>query len=260
MSVDPELGPEPAVLRDLLAAERRVPEASAATRARVWAGVVGKLPPPGGGGGGDPSGDGGAGHGDPDPGEVPSGGGGASAARPAAIGAKAALPWLAGVLALGVGVAIVAVVARSSSPAPDPLPPPAAPRIAAPIAPPIAPSSSAPPLPTLPNAGPSQAPASRVVRQRAASIGDAASPSEDVLIERARMSLARARFDEALALLTEHEQRFAAGVLRGERELLIVRALIGTNRRADAEARAAGLRRSDPDNPQLRAIDAVLAR
>jgi RNA polymerase sigma-70 factor (ECF subfamily) len=45
---------------------------------------------------------------------------------------------------------------------------------------------------------------------------------EDDLIERANVALARARFDEALALLTRHEREFARGARRGARELLFV--------------------------------------
>jgi hypothetical protein len=81
-----------------------------------------------------------------------------------------------------------------------------------------------------------------------------------VLIERARLALARAQFGEALKLLFEHERQFSGGAFRSERELLIVRGLLGTSDRAAALERADRLRRDRPDDPALPAIDAVLAR
>ncbi|CAN5543164.1 hypothetical protein BH11MYX1_BH11MYX1_57940 [soil metagenome] len=65
-------------------------------------------------------------------------------------------------------------------------------------------------------------------------IGDSQDIDLDVVFEieaLARIALTRARFEEALALLTEHEHKFPAGIQRGERELLIVRALLGTSNR-----------------------------
>jgi hypothetical protein len=101
-------------------------------------------------------------------------------------------------------------------------------------------------------------PAPAITKTAAASspVGDA----EDVVIERARIALARSQFDDALKLLSEHEQRFPNGPLRSERELLFVRALLGTSDRASAIERAQRLRRAHPDDPALPAIEAVLAR
>jgi outer membrane protein assembly factor BamD (BamD/ComL family) len=83
---------------------------------------------------------------------------------------------------------------------------------------------------------------------------------EDALIERARIALARSRFDEAFSLLAQHEKRFPAGSLRSQRELLIVRALLGTSNRAQAIDRAERLRLANPSDPSLPAIDALLAK
>jgi hypothetical protein len=245
VTIDHDLGPVTGKLAALLAAERRAPAAPAADRARVWSAIVAKLPPPGGDGGG---GDG--------------GGGVATAAT-----TKTALPWIAG--AAGAGAAVIAIVVatrppRAPSPAPapavvvvtsdaavepvvvpvpDPPPPDLPPAVALPSQP--GPRSAPPPPPPPPPPDDDPAPAAE---------------PEDVLIERARISLVRAHFDEAQRLLAEHEQRFPRGPMRGERELLYVRALLGASKRSAAEARAAALRAADPDNPSLPAIDAALAK
>jgi hypothetical protein len=260
MSVEHDLGPLPDALAALVAAERRAPAAPAADRARVWAAIAAKLPPPDGG-----PGDAGPDAGPGDGGAIGGGPAPAGAAAAGAATAKAALPWIAGVAGAGAVVAIVVATRTPAPPRPPPgvsavvaAPPDAAPAPAlAPDAPPAAlptaaPTTAAPPPRVTPRAAPD--------RPAPAREPGSAPVAEDVLIERARISLVRARFDEAIGLLAEHETRFPRGPMRGERELLYVRALLGTSNRAAAEARAARLHAADPHNPSLRAIDAALAR
>jgi hypothetical protein len=82
-------------------------------------------------------------------------------------------------------------------------------------------------------------------------------PPEDV-IERARVALARSRFEDALALLLADERRWPAAPTRSTRELLIVRAYLGTSDRAAAIERATRLHHTHPDDPELPAIDKLV--
>jgi hypothetical protein len=152
------------------------------------------------------------------------------------------------------------------APAPDPVPVPDPDPDPDPV--PVSVSDSGP-VPA-PGPGPAPAPAPDSPRPipRPAAAADAAPPAdaaaapdtEDVLVERAKIALARSRFDEALALLKEHEKRFARGPLRSQRELLFIRALLGRSDRATALERADRLRHDFPDDPSLPAIDALLAK
>lgn len=276
MSVDPKLGALPDALVGLVAAERRAPAAPAGDRARVWAAIAANLPGPGTGGPSDPEpGAGGTsepGGGTTGPGGSPVPGPAAGGATAAASATRGALPWVAAVAAIGAGVSIF-VATRSPSAPPSPpayvasAPSQATPPVPAPIEPVREPAPPPAPVTPEPAAAPParHAPASRTrdvsrPARPAAPAGQPAADVEDVLIERAKLALARTRFDEALALLMQHERRFPNGALRGRRELLIVRALLGRSDRAGATARAERLRRADPDDPSLPAIDAALAR
>jgi hypothetical protein len=226
---DHDLGPVSESLRTLIAAESRPPGAPPEARARVWSAIAGKLPP-----GGTP--------------------GGGAAPTPASNGAfaKLALPVVGGAIAAAIAIAIgVALDDRAPTPPSRTPPPPAEPAASSPPMPPAASVTTAPPRAPAPRAAVA---APQPQRQ------EAASPSSDEVIERARIALARARFEDALRLLADDEQRFPADTRRGERDLLFVRALLGSSNRAAAQHRAARLRQLDPTSPSLPAIDAALAK
>lgn len=66
------------------------------------------------------------------------------------------------------------------------------------------------------------------------------------VIERARMALARGRFESALDAVRAHEARFQDGRFREEREAIAIQALVGLDRDADARERATGFRARYP--------------
>ncbi|MFT3695081.1 MAG: outer membrane protein assembly factor BamD [Kofleriaceae bacterium] len=175
--------------------------------------------------------------------KLPGPGGGGSGS---ALGLKAAIGGLA---AIGVVVAVVATqrpkhhviveeikIVDAGVVTPPPAPPPDAAIV---VVIPVPPKKVKPPV--------DAAPAVEV-------------DTEDMVIERAKVALARAQFDEALKLLSEHEKRFPQGPMRSERELLIVRALLGTSDRKAAVEHAERLRQANPRDPALPAIDAALAK
>lgn len=288
MSTDDQLGSLSGPLADLVDIERREIDAPLPQRDRVWAQLAAKLPGPGGQGG--PGGNGGPrGHGGPgDDGGGTGGGhhGGGKLQGSGAASPKVAIAKLAAVAAIGVVTSIVLVVtsrsqreeartpaapalataparvdagARGSSAIREPID--AAPEPQRGPRPALSPSpAAAEGAPATPHRAAPAAPAAGDAKTEAEATAIRATDTEDMLIARARVSLARARFDEALALLARHEERFPRGDHRSERELLIVRALIGTSDRAAAVERAERLRRSNPADPSLPAIDALLRK
>lgn len=83
---------------------------------------------------------------------------------------------------------------------------------------------------------------------------------ERALLEQARTALARQNASAALIALADHRTRFAEGRLREERIALEVQALVSTDRRPEAEARAAELARDFPKSMFLPVVEAALQK
>jgi hypothetical protein len=142
-------------------------------------------------------------------------------------------------------VRVVEVVRPAPAPEPvKPLPAPPAKVVEEEVAPKATP---APPEPrTRSGSAPDDA---RVLQER-----DRALAAERALLERARTSLARQVPADALEALREHEQRYAQGQLREEREGLQVLALFAVGDLERARASAAEFRARYPQSVLLRAI------
>ncbi|WP_257457845.1 hypothetical protein [Archangium lipolyticum] len=139
--------------------------------------------------------------------------------------------------------------APSATPAPEPVETPVAPSpetIAAPMPEPVE-------MPVAPSAKTSAVPAPRVSRPRAAgtpapaAAGERASADEELtLLESAYQALQRGDAAEALAEADRHAERFPAGALAQEREVLAIDALVRMGRRAEAGTRAEAFRKRYP--------------
>ncbi|MEO6420592.1 MAG: hypothetical protein ABIP39_14355 [Polyangiaceae bacterium] len=115
-------------------------------------------------------------------------------------------------------------------------------------------STLAPPVETI---APAAAVSASAVRKPAASVE---SPDAEVkLLERAQDAL-RTRPTEALALCTEHANRFPQGLLTQEREVIAIEALTQTGKMAEANARADRFAAAYPDSSHLRRVGALVGR
>jgi hypothetical protein len=106
-------------------------------------------------------------------------------------------------------------------------------------------------------AAPVVAPASEVVplaRSRGAK-AQVTVPGELELIQEAQAAAEPAR---ALAVLRTHERHYPGGMLAQERDVLVIRALLALDRRADAEARAARMAERYPGSAHLRRVRVLL--
>ncbi|MFM2416914.1 MAG: hypothetical protein RL385_1637 [Pseudomonadota bacterium] len=79
-------------------------------------------------------------------------------------------------------------------------------------------------------------------------------PSEAALLVEARSKLG-AFPAEALAVLDQHAQRFATGMLAPEREVMAIEALRALGRMAEADQRTQAFRQKYPDSLHLRRLD-----
>jgi hypothetical protein len=129
----------------------------------------------------------------------------------------------------------------------DPPPPSASPAASTPP-----PRASAPP--TASASAPSPAP---TIEASAAPEPPAAGESEVALLQRAQDALG-ADPARALALASEHEQRFPRGSLGQERELLAVSALVALGRSEDARARAIRFLARHPDSAHRSRLLAIV--
>lgn len=130
--------------------------------------------------------------------------------------------------------------------------------------------SATPPLAlALPDAGQNEGspqPASSPVRRLAAdptAVASAASGAVTLaaqrdLLDGARAALGRGDYASALGAVEAHERRYPSSVLSEEREALAIKALAGTGRHGEAEARAARFRSRYPNSIMLPAIDEML--
>jgi hypothetical protein len=82
---------------------------------------------------------------------------------------------------------------------------------------------------------------------------------ERSLLDRARTELGHDNAEEALRLASEHERAFPAGILREEREALVIRALGNLGRRDEARARMVAFRAEYPQSFLAPALSAALA-
>lgn len=82
---------------------------------------------------------------------------------------------------------------------------------------------------------------------------------EVLLLQRARQALARNEFSSAFAALATHERRFPSGRLAEEREALKVSALLGLDRREDAQRVAAEFRKRFPHSVLLPKMGEILS-
>jgi hypothetical protein len=211
-----------------------------------------------------------------------SGSDGAQAApAPAAQGLGAAPALLKLVLLGALGIAAAYGVARiwpGAEPAAPrtltaPAPPPPSPVNATPAehasaaqpraAEPAQPSRVAAPS----GAGASGAAATQPRRERAtvdpkahASAAADGDPAQELALLKRAKSHARSAPQRALALLAEHERRFARGTLVEEREVIAVEALLAAGERAQAERRAAAFLERFPDSAHARRVRALLAQ
>jgi hypothetical protein len=85
----------------------------------------------------------------------------------------------------------------------------------------------------------------------------AGSLDELTLLQRARAH-ARSAPRRALALVAEHEAQFAGGMFVQEREVIAIEALLASNERATAQARAAAFMKRFPTSAHLRRVRAML--
>lgn len=181
----------------------------------------------------------------------------------AAVALTFALGAAAGVL--GSSGVFLALQATQVDPRPAASSPSAPPRLA-PAAPP--PRSSAAPAEA--PSGVAALPPPRAARDMAASpeisvpapsvsAPGAGSGEELTLVARAQSALANSPA-LALSLASEHEERFAQGVLVQERELVAIDALLRLGRRSEAEGRALRFHRQFPGSVHGRRIDVLLGK
>jgi len=190
----------------------------------------------------------------------------------------APLAWSAKVVAITLalaGVGILAVrgsvlAARALAPPPSPRPTVAEPATPATLVPsperppervgPPSPASMATPASTPPSPSPAPTnPAAVVPRpSRSDSSGPEPASPDSLAAELALVESARAADPAAaLELLEHHAQRFPAGALATERELLIVESLCALGRLDQARARAGTFARTHPASPQLTKLRTV---
>jgi hypothetical protein len=79
-------------------------------------------------------------------------------------------------------------------------------------------------------------------------------PSEAALLVEARRKLG-ASPAEALAVLDQHAQRFATGMLAPEREVMAIEALRALGHATEADKRTQAFRQKYPDSLHLRRLD-----
>jgi hypothetical protein len=84
--------------------------------------------------------------------------------------------------------------------------------------------------------------------------------AENALITRARAALVRGDAQGALAAVAEHETRFADGALSEEREVVRVQALVASDQRGEADARARRFHEQFPNSMFGPAVDGALIR
>ena len=115
-------------------------------------------------------------------------------------------------------------------------------------------STLAPPVETMVPAASISAPSAR----KAAAVVE--SPDVEVkLLERAQDAL-RTRPQEALALCTEHANRFPQGLLTQEREVIAIEALTQTGTMPEANARAGRFAANYPNSTHLRRVEALVGK
>lgn len=117
-------------------------------------------------------------------------------------------------------------------------------------------------LPTAAEPAPAAAPRSPSRKTQAGapppSRSDDALLQERQALETARSALARGRPDDALEALRDHQQRFAAGQLREEREALRVLALAASGRRVEASEAAHAFALQFPSSLLLPTVEAAV--
>ena len=255
----PPLPPLDPALSSMLEAERKraVPQGA---QAEVFSKLEALLGPTGGGGGGHaPAGESSS-HG--------------ASALPARLGARVILTRASPVIALAcaAGIGVGAWGEARLAPAPQTVAPAASTPFAISVPyepPPPEPSSSAASSPPL--AAVSAAPqASAVVRgipsahlQTASAVPSTSARStelaaERVLLDTARMGLARGDSGACLDALARHEKQFPRGQLVEEREALTVQALAAAGRLPEAGERAARFRSHFPGSVFLPIVDSAL--
>ena len=78
---------------------------------------------------------------------------------------------------------------------------------------------------------------------------------ERLLIEQATSALGRGQGADALAACAEHVNRFPAGQLAEEREIVAIRALVSLGRKAEATTRAEQFRKKFPESLLLDVVN-----
>lgn len=263
----PELPPLSPFARALVELEKARPEPPDAAKAAVLAGIeaaVGPLSIQGEGGDVQPTSS-------PAPSPttpvVP-----ASGAAASGVMAGKLVPIGLALFALGgaVGSAVTASVLAGEPRGEPPSPPPAV--LAEPVPPPVISVPIDTPEQPTPVQQPSRAidtrprppPAHRPPPSAAepAPPVEVAAPStlveENLLLEAARVALARGRPAEALSALEQHQERFPEGQLAEERESLMVQALATSGRIDAARARAVEFKAKYPHSILLPVIEASL--
>ncbi|MBK7860999.1 MAG: outer membrane protein assembly factor BamD [Archangiaceae bacterium] len=125
-----------------------------------------------------------------------------------------------------------------------------------PVAPPRVEGAGEKPTPKpLPKSGPSQAKSPEAVPEtRPTTLRE-----ESVLLERARTALLKGDFDSAAAAVNAHRDRFPAGDLVEEAEVMGIQVWLGRHRDEEARAAASRFHRDHPGSALLPAVDALVA-
>ncbi len=261
MNHDDGLDALPDNVRKLLQEAEDAAPAPSEVKARLFSRLSGELfvpAPPAGGSPGSP-------HAQPGPGTPPS-----PAAPPIA---STAAPWTTAAvtkLALGVGVATFAVggfvgagVHASLAPPPPPAPMivPAPPPLVEPLPVALAPVPPPPPE-VMPPPVAARLPRREVVASAPPPLRVEASPvdvlgQERSLIEQARSALTRARPDDALTVLAQHQVRFPDGQLAEERLAMQVVALHALGRDEQARDLATLFRQQYPQGLFLPVVESA---
>jgi hypothetical protein len=231
---DDELLPMDAQMAALLAVKKVAPEPTAEARARVLAGVMGRIGalPPGGQGGG--------------------GGSGGGARR-----FVTAHPLAAVVSALAVGIGVGgAAFAPRVVPERIVYVDRAVPSVSVAAMPAFVPVPAAQLAPTPPTP-------EAVVQARASkpdsSLDSQRLAGERALLDVARAALSRGEAARAIEAAERHAQEFPAGQLTEEREAILIRALVQVGNPDEARARAARFHARFPESIFGRTIDAAIA-
>ncbi len=233
-------------LRDLVDAEKALPDPAPEVGQRVFARLSASLALPA-----------------PPPAHVPSPAGPAVAPPAAVAGAGRAVLGLTrkGILTFVVGAAVGAGTygtvdhVRHRQPAEVVVPAPVAPApaVAPVLAPPAAEPSPAvearPPAAVAPPARASDRSASPATSR------DRGLAAERKLVEMARTALARSQTDDALATLQRHGRTFPKGQLAEERDSLLVQALVAKGDYPQARQKAARFRHDHPASLFLPVVD-----